>query len=171
MRARLGRPTDAASLARIYNDAIEDRTATFETAPRSERDVVAWFDEAHPIVVVTAEDDAVIAFARTSTYRPRDCYRGVFEFGIYTHRAHRRRGAAKLAMQEIFEHARAAGAWKLVSRIFVENHGSRTLLTSIGFREIGIYRRHAVLDGRWRDVVIVEKLLDTESDAPDVGSP
>jgi L-amino acid N-acyltransferase YncA len=36
-------------------------------------------------------------------------------------------------------------------------------LPSLGFREVGVYRRHARLDGAWRDCVIVELLLDGES--------
>jgi len=46
-----------------------------------------------------------------------------------------------------------------VSRVFVENTASRALLAQTGFREVGVYQRHGRLDGRWRDVVIVEKLL------------
>jgi L-amino acid N-acyltransferase YncA len=49
--------------------------------------------------------------------------------------------------------------WKLVSRVFVENTASRTLLASVGFREVGIYQKHAQLDGQWRDAVIVERLI------------
>jgi hypothetical protein len=48
------------------------------------------------------------------------------------------------------------GAWKLVSRIFVENEASRMLVAAVGFREVGTYYRHARLDGVWRDVVIVD---------------
>jgi phosphinothricin acetyltransferase len=29
----------------------------------------------------------------------------------------------------------------------------------VSFREVGIYERHAQLDGVWRDCVIVERLL------------
>jgi phosphinothricin acetyltransferase len=49
--------------------------------------------------------------------------------------------------------------WKLVSRIFPENTASLTLCRVTGFREVGVYRRHGRLDGRWRDCVIVERLL------------
>jgi phosphinothricin acetyltransferase len=56
--------------------------------------------------------------------------------------------------------ARAAGLWKLVSRVFPENTASLTLLRRLGFREVGVYHRHGRLDGVWRDCVIVEKLLD-----------
>jgi L-amino acid N-acyltransferase YncA len=53
------------------------------------------------------------------------------------------------------QQAEQAGFWKLVSRVFVENITSRTLLRSLGFREVGVYEKHAQLDGVWRDVVIV----------------
>jgi phosphinothricin acetyltransferase len=55
--------------------------------------------------------------------------------------------------------AAEAGFWKLVSRIFPENEASRALVRKLGFREVGVYERHGKLDGQWRDVVIVERLL------------
>ena len=102
---------------------------------------------------------AVIAFASTSEYRPRECYAGIAEFSVYAARSHRGRGAGRLALQTLIDMAREAGFWKLVSRVFVENSASRALMRRAGFREVGIYERHARLEGRWRDVVIVEKSL------------
>jgi phosphinothricin acetyltransferase len=78
---------------------------------------------------------------------------------VYVSREMRGRGAGRAAMEAIIDAARAAGFWKLLSRVFVENAASRGLLASLGFREVGVYEKHARLDGRWRDVVIVEKLL------------
>ena len=49
--ARPALPGDAAAIARIYNEGIEDRIATFETRPRSPADIEGWFDGAHPVVV------------------------------------------------------------------------------------------------------------------------
>jgi L-amino acid N-acyltransferase YncA len=158
METRAAVPGDAPAIARIYNDGIEDRIATFETRPRSEADVAAWFDGRHPTVVV---EDAgrVVAFATTSTYRPRTCYDGVAEFSVYVARDARGRGAGRQAMEALFRAAEEAGFWKLVSRVFVENTASRALLRSLGFREVGVYEKHGRLDGVWRDVVIVERLL------------
>jgi L-amino acid N-acyltransferase YncA len=150
---------DAVAICRIYNEGIEDRIATFETAPRTPADIREWFARPHPIVVVEDADGSVIAFASTSTYRPRDCYRGIAEFSVYVARDARGRGAGRAAMEELIDAAREVGFWKLVSRIFVENVASRRLCHSIGFREVGTYRKHAQLDGTWRDVVIVERLL------------
>lgn len=152
---------DAAAIAAIYNEGIADRIATFETRPRTADDVRAWFGGRFPIVVVEDPSGEVIAFASTSEYRPRACYEGIAEFSVYASRAHRRRGAGRVAMQALLRTAVEAGFWKLVSRVFVENEPSRALLRDLGFREVGVYERHARLDGRWRDVVIVERVLNS----------
>jgi phosphinothricin acetyltransferase len=160
--ARPATPADADSIATIYNEGIEDGIATFETRPRTTDDVRKWFAARFPIVVIENSGGHVIAFASTSEYRPRDCYAGVAEFSVYVARTERGHGGGRLAMQQLIEEARKAGFWKLVSRVFPENVASRALLKSLGFREVGIYQRHAQSHGVWRDVVIVEALL-TES--------
>jgi phosphinothricin acetyltransferase len=162
LTSRLATVADAPIIARIYNEGIDDRVATFETRHRTAADIERWFDGRHPVVVVE-HDGAIVAFAGTSTYRPRDCYAGIAEFSVYTARASRGRGAGRVALQALIDAARAAGFWKLVSRVFVENAPSRALLKTLGFREVGVYERHGRLDGVWRDVMIVERLIDTQS--------
>jgi phosphinothricin acetyltransferase len=159
MQARAATADDAAVMARIYNEGIEDRVATFETRPRTAADVRGWFDGTHPLVVVE-EGGGVVAFATTSTYRPRTCYAGVAEFSVYVARSARGRGAGRLALRALLEAAEAAGFWKLVSRCFVDNAASRALLRSLDFREVGVYHKLGQLDGVWRDVVIVERLIE-----------
>ena len=158
MRARLATPDDAEAIARIYNQGIDDRVATFETRPRTREDARGWFDGVHPIVVV-GEADQIVAFASTSTYRPRACYAGIAEFSVYVARDFRGRGAGRLAMEALIREAERAGFWKLVSRVFPENAASLRLLRALGFREVGRYEKHAQLDGAWRDVIIVERLI------------
>jgi phosphinothricin acetyltransferase len=158
MRARPATPDDAPAIARIYNEGIEDRTATFETRARSAGDVRTWFDGLHPIIIVE-ERGRPIAFAATFSYRNRECYAGIAETSLYVARQWRRRGAGRLAMEALIEAAEGAGFWKLLSRVFPENEASRALIRSLGFREVGIYHKHGKLDGIWRDVVIVERLI------------
>jgi phosphinothricin acetyltransferase len=158
MIARAATPEDAPAIARIYNEGIADRVATFETRERTADDVRAWFDGVHPCVVVEIEGE-VIAFGATSTYRPRDCYAGVAEASLYVARSARGRGAGRVAMDALIDAAARAGFWKLLSRIFVENEASRALCRKMGFREVGVYEKHGQLDGVWRDVVIVERLI------------
>ncbi|HWI20424.1 MAG TPA: arsinothricin resistance N-acetyltransferase ArsN1 family A [Vicinamibacterales bacterium] len=156
--ARAASLDDAERIAQIYNEGIEDRVGTFETRLRSAADIRAWFDGLHPIVVVE-DAGAVIAFASTSSYRARECYAGIAEFSVYVARDGRGRGAGTIAMSALIVAARTAGFWKLLSRIFIENTASRTLMKSVGFREVGIYEKHGKLDGQWKDVVIVERLI------------
>ena len=157
--SRVASRADAADLARIYNEGIEDRLGTFETRPRTPDDVTRWFDGRHPAVVVQNTAGETLAFASTSSYRSRECYTGIAEFSVYVARAHRGQGVGRVAMDALLVEATRAGFWKLLSRIFVENTASRRLMASMGFREVGTYQKHARLDGVWRDVVIVERLI------------
>jgi phosphinothricin acetyltransferase len=158
VQARPATPADAAAIALIYNEGIEDRIATFETRPRTPEDVAGWFGGAHPIVVVE-DEGRVLGFASTSSYRPRDCYAGIAEFSVYVARGSRGRGVGRVALEGLIEASRRAGLHKLVSRIFPENVASRALCRALGFREVGVYEKHGQLEGAWRDCVIVERLL------------
>jgi L-amino acid N-acyltransferase YncA len=158
LSTRLATTDDASAIARISNEGIADRMATFETELRSVADIEAWFT-GDGLIVFAEDAHAVVAFASTSPYRSRPCYAGIAEFSVYVGREARGQGAGTLVMTTLLAHAEAAGLWKLVSRVFPENTASRALLRKLGFREVGVYEKHARLDGTWRDVVIVERLL------------
>ena len=153
-------PGDSAIIADIYNQGIADRGATFETEPRSAEDIRARLDDAGRFPVLVAEHAAtVLGWAGLSSYRPRACYAGIAEFSIYLDRTARGRGVGRQLLEALVETARQRGYWKLVSRIFPFNTASRSLCRSCGFREVGLYEKHARLDGQWLDVVIVERLI------------
>src|SRR5258705_12963127 len=137
MTARHATPADSEAIARIYNQGIEDRVATFEIRTRAADDVRAWFDGVHPVVVVE-DNGQVIAFGATFAYRPRDCYAGIAEASLYVAREARGRGVGRVTMTALLEAAKQAGFWKLLSRVFVENHASRRLIQSLGFLEVGL---------------------------------
>ncbi len=159
LSTRAATADDAAAIARIYNEGIEDRVATFQVEPRNLEQMLAWFEGDHPFVV--AEDGGeVVAWAAAHPYRPgRPWYAGIGEFSIYVARSARGRGSGRATLQALVDACEGAGYWKLLSRIFPENEASLALCRSLGFREVGTYRRHGKLDGQWRDCVIVERLL------------
>lgn len=151
---------DADAIAHIYNEGIDDRIGTFETEPRTADDVLGWLEAGYPLVVCDDEHGEVVAWASAPPYRPdRAAYAGVADFSIYVARDTRGRGAGRATLAALIDEAERRGYWKLVSRIFPENEPSLALCRSLGFREVGVYRRHGKLDGAWRDVVIVERLL------------
>ena len=160
-RVRLATAADAAPIARIYNEGIDDRVATFETAHRTPEQIAATLAEKgdrFPTVVVE-RDGAIVAWAGAGAYRSRPAYAGVAEHSVYVARAARGAGLGRVALEGLCREYAARGFWKIVSRIFAENTASIALHERCGFRVVGVYRRHGKLDGAWRDCVIVERLL------------
>ena len=164
LRTRAATPADASAIAAIYNEGIADRIATFETEPRSATDIAVWFTGEHLVVVAETAETGPVAFAASFPYSSRPCYAGVGEFSVYVRRDYRGRGAGRAVLAALIAAATAAGLHKLTSRVFPENTASRALLKGLGFAEIGVHRRHGQLDGRWRDCVIVERLLGNGTD-------
>lgn len=160
MHIRVAGVEDAAAIAEIYNQGIEDRIATYETKRRSAEDQQAWLQAiAGRYPAVVAQKGEIIGWAGAGPYRDRECYRGIGEFSMYVRRDWRRRGVGDLLLAGLISEAERLGLWKLLSRIFPFNEASRALCRKHGFREVGVYEKHASLDGRWLDVVIVERLI------------
>lgn len=166
---RRATPGDVDAVVHIYNEGIRGRSATFEVVERTRADLAPWFEREmlarFPLLVATV-DDAVCGWIRASAYRARTCYDGVGDFSVYVSTASHGRGLGSQLMAAFLPACADAGYWKLVSRIFPTNAASLALCARHGFREVGTYRRHAQLDGEWRDVVIVERLLDAGADEP-----
>ncbi|HEX8903457.1 MAG TPA: arsinothricin resistance N-acetyltransferase ArsN1 family A [Longimicrobiaceae bacterium] len=159
LRVRRGELGDAGAVASIYNEGIRGRGATFETRERTADDVRPWFGrERHPLLVAES-GGRVVGWVSASEYRPRDCYAGIAEFSVYVAAGARGRGVGDALMRAFIPALQAAGFWKVLSRIFPENTASLALCARHSFREVGRYVRHGKLDGAWRDVVIVERLL------------
>jgi phosphinothricin acetyltransferase len=112
----------------------------------------------YPTIVVE-RDGRVVAWPTAGSYRTPPRYDPIAEHSVYVDRAHRGAGVGRIALEALFLEAERLGFLKLVSRICPENVASLALHRNVGFREVGIYRRHGKLDGAWRDCVIVEKLL------------
>ncbi len=148
---------DCEALAVIYNQIIDESVATFNTEHTNVESVSTWNET--ELVLVAENETGVLGFVRSFPYRTRPCYVGVAQFSVYVDNSARGLGMGDALMADFLTELVARGKWKVLSRVFVENTSSRALLAKHGFREVGIYRKHAMLDGVWRDVVIVERLL------------
>ena len=153
-------PDDCAAIAAIYTRGIEGRTATFEVRSKTADDVRPWLEDADRIPVLVAEEDGtVLGWARVIAYSAVPAYRGVGELQIYVDPAARGRGVGTALMEATFAVAEEGGYWKLLGKLFPENEPSLALLRRCGFRDVGLHHRHGRLDGEWRDVLVVERLL------------
>lgn len=154
---------DLGAVAEIYNAGIAERVATFETTPRTADDLSAWIDDDRPFIVAL-ENNQVIGWARASAYSDRCVYQGVAEHAVYVHPDARCRGLGRTLLTELCAESERHGLYKLTSRVFTDNEPSRAAHRAAGFAEVGIQRRHGKLDGRWKDCVLVERLLGPAAD-------
>jgi len=152
---------DAEAICRIYNQGIEDRLATLETelrTPEERRQWMAAKSPRHPVIV--AEDAGVIAgWGSLNAFNARPAYRFVADFSVYIGRGWRGRGVGRVLLARLIELGREHGYHKLVLSAFPTNASGMALYTRLGFRTVGIYREQGLLDGRWVDTIIMEKLL------------
>lgn len=159
---RLAQAADAGQIATIYNQGIEDRVATFETRLRSEEEMRNWLaarGERYAVLVAVEEQEAVTGYASLNPYSVRECYAGVADISIYIRRDARGRGIGGELMQALVETAEGHGFHKMLLSAFPENAAGIALYRRYGFREVGRFEKQARLDGVWRDVVHMEKLL------------
>ena len=160
-RVRAATAADAPAICRIYNQGIEDRVATLETELRTPEERAAWLaakSPRHPVIV--AEDNGhLIGWGSLNQFNPREAYRHVVDFSIYVERAYRGKGIGKVMLTRLIELAREHGFHKMVLSAFPDNSGGMALYERMGFRTVGVYKEQGMLDGRWVDTIIMEKLL------------
>lgn len=147
------------AIARIHNQGIEDRSATFETELRQADDVERRLVDPAQRLWVAERDGQVVAFAGVARNDGRESLAGVGEYTIYVDRDHRGSGSGRPLLNALADDAAERGYWKLVGRIFTSNAASIALARRCGFADVGVQRHHGLLDGEWKDVLIVEKQL------------
>ncbi len=154
-------PDDAPHLARISNQGIEDRQATLETQLRTSEERREWLaarGPRHPVLVGLAEG-AVCGWASLNPFNPRAAYDHVADISVYVAREWRGHGVGGVLLLALDQRARAIGYHKLVLAGFPFNEPAVRLYARQGFRTVGVYHEQGLLDGRWVDVILMEKLL------------
>lgn len=139
----------------IYMEGIATGNATFE---KSAPDWNQW-DEAHlrSCRLVALFDDQVIGWAALSSVSRRPVYAGVAEVSVYVSETAREKGVGSALLSALVKTSEQEGMWTLQAGIFPENEASIRLHERAGFRIVGIRDRLGYMDGRWRDVVLMER--------------
>lgn len=154
LRTMLG--ADWPAVAEIYRQGIEAGDATFETVvPTWE----AWDAARLPEPRIVAERAGeVVGYAALSPVSSRPVYAGVGEVSVYVAAAARGLGVGRALLDALVAASEAAGIWSLRAGIFPENPASLALHRGAGFRVVGVWERVGRFhDGRWRDVVLMER--------------
>ncbi len=152
---------DADAICRIYNQGIEDRVATLETELRTAAERRQWLADRsprHPVIVAETNGE-MVGWGSLNVFNPREAYRFVADFSVYVERTWRGRGVGRVLLEKLIELARAHGFHKMVLSAFPFNADGMALYEKLGFRTVGVYREQGLLDGKWVDTVVMEKLL------------
>jgi L-amino acid N-acyltransferase YncA/DNA-binding transcriptional ArsR family regulator len=151
------RAADADQVLAVYQAGLDSGDASFETEAPSwaEFDVAKLPGHRH---VATADDTGeVLGWVAAWPVSSRGAYAGVVEHSVYVAPGARGQGVGAALLQALIGSTEAAGIWTIQSGIFPENTGSLRLHEREGFRVVGIRERIGRRNGRWRDVVLVER--------------
>jgi L-amino acid N-acyltransferase YncA len=158
---RDARAGDAEAICLIYNQGIQDRLATLETEPRTPAERGLWLSARgprHPVIVAEA-DGRVVGWGSLNSFNPRPVYDHVADFSVYVERGWRGKGVGRALLDALCHKARSLDYHKLVLAAFPFNEAGLRLYERSGFRQVGVYKEQGRVDGRWVDIVLMEKLL------------
>jgi L-amino acid N-acyltransferase YncA len=164
VRTRPAEHRDAAAIAAIWNEGIADGEATFERRPRTGEEIERALTDRDLPFLVADDEGTVVGWISLTPYSDRCAYAGVAECSVYVASTARGRGVGRALVEAVAAEAERRELHKLIGKLFPLNEPSLRLLRRCGFRDVGIHRRHGRLDGEWRDVVVVERLLGAAAD-------
>ncbi len=151
---------DVASITEIYNEAIQNTSATFDTELKTLEDRYQWFrshDEKHPVLVAVI-DEKVIGWATLSKWSDRCAYDSTAEVSVYVHYEHRDQGIGKRLLEVLTLEGEKAGLHTLISRITQGNEKSIYLHTRLGFENVGVLKEVGKKFGKYLDVHMMQKV-------------
>jgi phosphinothricin acetyltransferase len=146
----------------VYNEGIEDRVATLDESPKSADDFAAWWSgHGGRFAVLVAEDKAMnlLGWAALNPYSHRCAYSGVADLSIYVARDARGTGVGSALLAALEKRAKQNGFHKIVLFALSFNAGGEALYRKFGYRQVGIFSEQGRLDGRFVDVIAMEKIL------------
>jgi phosphinothricin acetyltransferase len=145
---------DGGACATIYAPYVAGAATSFEEAPPDAHDFAERIERTgrtHPWLV--AERDGVVAgFAYAAPHRARPAYRWTAEASVYVGDGHRGDGLGRELYGALVELLRRQGLHVVLAGITLPNEASVGLHRSLGFEQVGVYRRIGYKAGAWRDV-------------------
>jgi L-amino acid N-acyltransferase YncA len=121
----------------------------------------SWFEEhqGRYSVLVAEIDSQIVGWASLNRYSHRCAYNGVADLSVYVDRSFRGKGIGTVLLKELEKEAKTNGFHKMVLFTFLFNKLGQRLYRKMGFREVGVLEKQGRLDGRFVDVMAMEKLL------------
>ncbi|MEK3992896.1 MULTISPECIES: arsinothricin resistance N-acetyltransferase ArsN1 family A [Robertmurraya] len=152
---------DLEPIMNIYNQGIEDRIATLESETKDLSYMKNWFDQhkGRYKIIVAEQEGHVLGWSSINQYSGRCAYAGVGDLSIYIARDYRGKGVGSLLLKEIEKVAIENGFYRIVLFTFPYNKIGQALYNKNGFREVGTFKNQGILDGKFVDVMAMEKMI------------
>lgn len=159
---RPARAADLAAVTRIYNQAIRDTTATFDTEEKGEDWAAGWLTNhrgpSSPALVAEVHGE-VQGWATLSPWSDRCAYSGTAEVSVYVDADARGQGLGRALLAALIEAGRRGGLHTLLARIAEGNPASAGLHEALGFVATGVMREVGRKFGRRLDVTLYQRML------------
>ena len=164
MITRMASEQDIDSICLIYNQGIEDRIATLETEQKDLTYMKNWLEQhqGRYKVLVAECNGVVIGWASLNQYSNRCAYNGVADLSIYIRRDYRGKGIGTVMLEDLEALAVYQGFNKIILFTFSFNRLGQGLYKKSGYREVGVLEKQGQMDGKYIDVMIMEKLIINE---------
>jgi L-amino acid N-acyltransferase YncA len=154
---------DLKAITDIYNQAILNTTATFDTTPKTIKEQKAWFVEhgdRYPILVAQ-QDGTIVGWASLSAWSDRCAYSATAEISLYVREDCRGQGIGRQLSLAIIQAGQDAGLHTVIARMAEGNDASVHLAESLGFEYIGVMKEVGRKFGRLLDVYLMQKIFRT----------
>jgi len=158
LKIRPATDADQQRIMEIYNDAVLNTTATFDTEPRTIEKQMIWFrnhKKNHP-VIVAEEDGKVIGWASLSPWSDRCAYDTTVEVSVYIDTDFRGKGIGSKLLEMVTLEGKKLSNHTVLSRITEGNEVSIHLHEKFGYRHVGVMKEVGYKFGRFLDVNMMQ---------------
>ncbi|HJI74501.1 MAG TPA: GNAT family N-acetyltransferase [Veillonellaceae bacterium] len=172
---------DAEAIAAIYRPYVEETGITFEfTPPDAEefRRRIRATKKAYPYLAA-CENGRIIGYAYAGRFGERKAYDWSVELSIYMDRKEKGKGAGRMLYEALEKDLKKMGIINLYSAIacpsgepddFID-YGSRDFHKHLGFAETAHFRKSGFKNGRWIDLIWMEKIIGNKDGTPEAVRP
>jgi len=162
MTIRKATSADIKAITDIYNEAILNTVATFDTTPKTLDEQKIWFNKhnAKYPVLVAEEAKTVIGWASLSAWSDRCAYADTAEISLYIKEGQRGKGVGRKLSEAVLKAGKEAGLHTVIARMAEGNSASIHLAESLGFKPIGVMKEVGRKFGKLLDVNLMQIIFD-----------
>ena len=156
---------DLVAIMNIYNPEVLQGMATWNETAYDLAHFQKWFnalqEQGFPLFVAEeVNTQTITGYADYSSFRNFTGYRYSVEHSVYVSPNYAKNGLGKLLMQHLISHAKQHKMHVMIAGIDHENIASIALHKKLGFVQTGYMPQVGQKFGKWRDLVLMQLILD-----------